>query len=112
LEETCGDDVRNQGREKCDGTDAADCPGNCNAQCQCNPFCGDFIVNAPGEGCDPPGDTNDCSQFLVCQAGCTCPDPVCGAGARNGSEECDGNDASLCPGQCLPDCTCPIDVTP
>ena len=36
---------------------------------------------------------------------------ICGDCIRNGDEQCDTNDDALCPGQCLPDCTCPGDVT-
>jgi hypothetical protein len=32
---------------------------------------------------------------------------VCGNGVREGTETCDGSDATACPGACLTDCTCP-----
>ena len=33
--------------------------------------------------------------------------PLCGDGTRAFNEECDGADAALCAGLCLPDCSCP-----
>jgi pimeloyl-ACP methyl ester carboxylesterase len=33
--------------------------------------------------------------------------PACGDGVKNGSEQCDGSDATACPGLCGSDCTCP-----
>jgi pimeloyl-ACP methyl ester carboxylesterase len=33
--------------------------------------------------------------------------PVCGDGVKNGTEQCDGSDATACPGICNANCTCP-----
>jgi len=33
--------------------------------------------------------------------------PTCGDGVSEAGEQCDGADASACPGVCQPDCTCP-----
>jgi hypothetical protein len=61
-----------------------------------------------------PANTNAGTQFgsttfaskkaqLVCL-----PATVCGDNVVEGTEQCDGTDASACPGQCQSDCTCPI----
>ena len=39
-------------------------------------------------------------------ANCTCP-ATCGNSVKEGAEECDGTDATACPGNCQPTCTCP-----
>jgi hypothetical protein len=38
----------------------------------------------------------------------TCP--VCGNDIVETGETCDGGDAAACPGECLPDCSCPPPV--
>lgn len=97
-----------------------DCPSSAPATC------GDGIVDAAGEQCDG-ADVADCASG-ACTASCTCATgpgspqppgvPTCGDGARNQvTERCDGADAAMCPGACLPDCTCgtssgDLDVAP
>jgi hypothetical protein len=55
--------------------------------------------------------TGDGSKFLVKEAAAgTCPGgggAVCGNGIREGTEQCDGSDATACPGNCQASCTCP-----
>jgi hypothetical protein len=54
--------------------------------------------------------TGDGNKFLVKDASAgTCPGSgaVCGNNVREGSEQCDGTDATACPGNCLANCTCP-----
>jgi FtsP/CotA-like multicopper oxidase with cupredoxin domain len=103
----CGDGLRNQPGEQCDGADAAGCPGLCQVDCTCpGPVvCGDGLVNQPSEDCD--GD-DDGACPTQCRADCICAVlPVCGDDMINlGDEECDGLDAPACPGACLSDCTC------
>ena len=52
-----------------------------------------------GEHASPP-DGLLLATFRLC--------PVCGDGARGGTEQCDGLDGSACSGACRSDCTCPI----
>src|SRR5215468_5653035 len=54
--------------------------------------------------------TGDGSKFLVKDASAgTCPGSgaVCGNNIKEGTEQCDGSDATACPGVCQADCTCP-----
>jgi hypothetical protein len=70
------------------------------------PTCGDGLVNAPGEQCDPP---NDATCPGLCQPDCTCERAAtCGDGTVNQpTEQCDSPDDAACPGQCQDDCSCP-----
>ena len=91
----------NQPSEQCDGTDDGACPGLCQANCTCAPFCGDGSVNQPSEQCDDGNHTNGDG----CDDNCTTT--ACGNGIRTGSEQCDGSDAQACNGStCKADCTC------
>jgi hypothetical protein len=69
----CGDGVRQPG-EACDGDDDDACPGLCQADCACGPFCGDGVVNQPSERCDGNGMGPLCPDGygLGCTAGCSC----------------------------------------
>ena len=75
----CGNGILDPG-EECDGTNDSACPGACQADCTCGPFCGDGT-------CDP--DENSCS----CTADCGTPpsnellDSTCADGLDN---DCDG----------------------
>jgi cysteine-rich repeat protein len=109
----CGDGEVNQAGEECDGTDDAECPGECIApgeanECTCpepEPICGDNVVNQETEDCDGTDDDN-CPG--LCTLNCGCPLPVCGDNVVNqANEECDGTDDDACPGECQQDCTCP-----
>jgi hypothetical protein len=54
--------------------------------------------------------TGDGGKFLVKDAlagTCAGGGVVCGNNVREGSEVCDGSDASACPGNCQADCSCP-----
>jgi hypothetical protein len=68
----CGDDVVNDSKEECDGSDDSACLGQeCRTDCTClPPPCGDNMLNAPGEQCDG---SDDLACPGECQADCTCP---------------------------------------
>lgn len=58
---------------------------------------------------DVLGRTIDSVVLTKCSApdDCVCQEPaVCGDGASQAGEECDGSDDSACPGLCQADCTC------
>jgi hypothetical protein len=67
----CGDGVRQPG-ELCDGGDDAACPGLCQADCACGPFCGDGIVNQASEQCDGEARSGACPLGFGCTPLCTC----------------------------------------
>lgn len=71
----CGDNIRNQASEHCDGTEDYSCPGECQADCTCppRPTCGDNVVNRKSEECDG---TDDASCPGGCQTTCTCSDII------------------------------------
>lgn len=97
----CGDNIRNQLKEECDGTDADACPGLCLDNCLCG-FCGDDIQTGT-EACDG---ADDAACPDLCLGDCSCA-PFCGDNVVNQpSEECDGADDAACVGICLGDCTC------
>lgn len=53
--------------------------------------------------------TGDGSTFLARDASagtCAGGGAVCGDDVREGTEDCDGGDATACPDACLPDCSC------
>ena len=98
----CGNGTLDGG-EQCDPAAAGGvCPGACQPDCTCGPFCGDHIINQPSEQCDAPAQG---SCTAGCEANCTCT-PVCGNGIREGSEKCDMDDDTACPGLCQSNCTC------
>jgi len=103
----CGDGVRNQPNEQCDGTDDAGCPGACRPDCTCSGpvVCGDNVVNQVSEDCDG---TDDTACPGACLPNCICDVlPVCGDGKVNHvDEECDGADDAACPGACMLGCKC------
>ena len=48
------------------------------------------------------------SIAVVFSMASNCPAPICGDNIINRlAEVCDGTADAACPGQCLPDCTCP-----
>ena len=51
--------------------------------------CGDHVLNAPGEKCDPPGPNASC-ELGVCKSDCTCAAPCreLGAAGCSVSEDC------------------------
>jgi len=98
---TCGNGTLD-GSEECDPPLDAACPGACQPDCACGPFCGDDMVNAADERCDGT-DPGICTAG--CEPDCTCT-PVCGNDMQEGSEVCDGTDDAACPGACQGDCTC------
>jgi hypothetical protein len=88
----CGNDRRGPG-EECDGSDAVDCPGLCQADCTCGaPVCGDGQVTGD-EQCD--GAIDDVCPAL-CQPDCRCPEDFCGNDVAEAGEECDGTDLAAC----------------
>ncbi len=94
----CGDSLATP-PEQCDGGDDTACPGACASDCTCGSFCGDGTTD-PGEVCDDgnPVDGDGCDH--------NCTPTTCGNAIRTAGEECDGADASSCPGACQGDCTC------
>ncbi len=99
--EMCGNGTQDAG-EECDPPMDGACPGACQPDCTCGPFCGDQMINQPTEQCDAP-QLGTCTAG--CEADCTCT-PVCGNGVKEGAEECDDGDDVACPGACQGDCTC------
>ena len=116
----CGDGVRQPG-EACDGGDDDDCPGLCEADCACGPFCGDGVVNQPSELCDDNGMSPTCPDGygLGCTGACNCCSdtsfcnlfPCCSAAdvciqtPSNGfcwTVTCDPPDTCDPPAQCAP----------
>ena len=77
----CGDGIRNQAIEMCDGAEDYGCPGECQTDCTCppRPTCGDNTVNRASEECDGTDDTLCPGQ---CQNNCTCP-PILGIPAAS-----------------------------
>lgn len=53
----------------------------------CDAFCGDGRLNQRTEECDPPGSL--CADGHVCEADCTCAEPLCGDGIVDPGEACD-----------------------
>jgi cysteine-rich repeat protein len=91
----CGDGTVNGAcGEQCDPPT----PGQCDAQCQHIPYCGDGHVD-PGEECDD-GNSNDCD---TCSNHCTLV-TGCGDGTVCGAEECDDGNTTSCDG-CSSTCT-------
>lgn len=70
--------------------------------------CGDGQLNAAGEQCDPPGNTNQCPQGGVCTSSCACPNTAtCGNNILEPGEQCDGAGVAQCaPGNVCTNCTC------
>ena len=53
----------------------------------CDAFCGDGVLNQPGEECDPPASPS-CQDGLLCGAACTCPtDPLPSCNDTNPNHE-------------------------
>ncbi len=65
----CGDGIRNQPSEQCDGTDDGACPGRCDGDCLCPPVCGDGFRHPRTEECDGSED-QACSG--ACLPHCRC----------------------------------------
>ena len=117
------------------GEEDCNCPGQCQANCTCpgpgvcQVYCdGALMGDCPG-GVGCPETPEECLTGLCLnEIACGClsltdckwdgasilPTPVCGNGNRDGTEECDpaggpADEADCnCPGQCQPDCTCPL----
>lgn len=109
--QTCGNG-RREGSEACDGTDDLACSGQCQSSCTCPGSLPD------GDGDGVPDQFDDCpavanpSQSDLDRDGLgdACDPQTCGNAAREGGEECDGADASACPGRCRSTCTCAPNV--
>jgi hypothetical protein len=109
---TCGDNARN-GMEECDGTDDDMCTGACRPPgpngCTC-PRCGDEIIDVT-EQCDgnAGGIFGPCPGECIATGMNACRCAVCGDNETSTvvGEECDGADATACPGACLGTCQCP-----
>jgi hypothetical protein len=88
----CGDNKKDV-TERCDGNDLGTPPASCTSIGQ--GYVGGTL------SCIPKGQPNEC-KFDT--SSCI---KVCGNNAKEGAEQCDGIDATACPGQCRADCTCP-----
>jgi cysteine-rich repeat protein len=95
----CGDGIVNNG-EACDDGNGVNGDG-CENNCTVTPVCGDGLINAPGETCDPPGLPGpNPLQPGNCRQGCT----YCGDGIIDPGETCD--DGNGVPGDgCENNCT-------
>jgi len=115
----CGDQIKNQPSEECDGDTAKTCTttqGYSGMQsclsctwntCQTNEQCGDGVTNGP-EICDDGTASNGAYGF--CNLDCTGQTPsVCGNGTKEGGEECDDSNVLNNDG-CSAQCT--IEVPP
>jgi len=103
----CGDNDVNRFVEECDGTDDANCPGACVANCTCDATCGNNVIEF-GEQCDGTQSTACPGQCGAPNAAnpCVCP-ASCGDGFVGPGEECDPPADSQCQGQCS-SCQCPV----
>lgn len=95
----CGDGVLNTG-EQCDDGNTANGDG-CDAKCGVEnpaPFCGDNVINQPGEFCEPPNSAQ-------CDDQCY-PVSVCGNNIVQKGEQCDPPGTNFCDSQCqnIPAC--------
>jgi cysteine-rich repeat protein len=104
--EACGNYVVQTG-ETCDDGNREDGDG-CDSDCKREFVCGDGMVKAPFEECDPPGGTRVCtlaeemSNGAQCACDNNCTHVVCGdETVQRPFEECDPPN----PGVCEPDCT-------
>lgn len=83
-------------------------PGICGADCRCRLIrCGDLIVDAPPEDCDPPL-LGLCPEGRICDRRCICVPQVCGNGTLEFGEECDPPGTGRCPDgrRCDEQCLC------
>lgn len=78
--------------------------------------CGDGIIDAPGEECDPMADSTGCPDGQFCgETDCQCKGPLCGNGIVEDGEQCDyGVEPTGCEGGlfCESGCVCiagPVD---
>jgi uncharacterized repeat protein (TIGR01451 family)/LPXTG-motif cell wall-anchored protein len=100
----CGDGIKNQLTEQCDGTDWVGEHQACTQDCQLIdlPWCGDGIKN-DAEECDG---TDGVGEHQACTEQCTIVNlDWCGDGVKNGDEECDGTDGVSEHYLCTDNCT-------
>jgi cysteine-rich repeat protein len=101
----CGNGVR-EDDEDCDGDDHQYCEGDCEDDCTCSGYCGDYEVDE-GEECDGYYGDN-CVTGQCNRDDCTCVPPECGDSVVQGDEQCDGANLGECPlGPCRSNCRCP-----
>jgi uncharacterized repeat protein (TIGR01451 family)/LPXTG-motif cell wall-anchored protein len=113
-EPICGDNIKNQISEECDGTDGIAEHYSCTSQCtlQYIPYCGDNITNQTSEQCDDGNAVNGDGCSSTCQLEQN--EPSCGNGVIEAGEACDnglqngvgcnpacGNTCSYCTVQCM-----------
>jgi hypothetical protein len=130
----CGDGAVNAPGEECDVPDASACPGGCDADCLCPPPTTTTTTSTtttttttlaptttttlePTTTTLEPTTTTTLAPTTTTAAPTTTTaaptttttlPPACGDDVINQmSEDCDGIDATACPGACQLDCTCP-----
>jgi uncharacterized repeat protein (TIGR01451 family)/LPXTG-motif cell wall-anchored protein len=100
----CGDGIKNQLTEQCDGTDWVGAHQSCTQDCHLInlPWCGDGVKN-DAEECDG---TSGVGEHQACTAQCTIVNlNWCGDGVKNGDEQCDGTDGVSEHYSCTDTCT-------
>jgi len=104
-EPICGDGIKNQTSEECDGTDGVGAHQSCSQDCQLInlPWCGDGVKN-DAEQCDG---TDGVSAHYTCTAQCTLQYiPYCGDNLINQlTEQCDGTAGVGQNQACTSECT-------
>ncbi|MCG5052040.1 MAG: DUF4215 domain-containing protein [Myxococcales bacterium] len=100
----CGNGIRQRG-EACD--DGNTTPGDgCDAACKSEFVCGDGVVTADFEACDPPSTGPVCSVAeaqanpMACGCAKDCQLKVCGNGIVQEGEVCDPPDGTVCDDKC------------
>ena len=102
----CGDHIKNQEIEQCDGTDGVGLNQSCSENCTIInlPFCGDSVKNQEIEQCDGTdgvGENQSCSETCI-----IVNLPYCGDDIKNQEiEQCDGTDGVGENQQCSEQCT-------
>lgn len=114
----CGDGIQQPGPPFLEECDFAHPQGDwicqlvghdsCTNDCECRDgTCGDAVIDAPWDACDPPGAVGPdggCDAGDTCHTGCVCRSGACGDGVVDPFEGCDPNHSPQ--GCSAPDTTC------